>query len=103
MLLVPKQLRRAGMTGDVPYYGGRFTPTQAYAASHPGQPPGLVPPLAGEMGTGLGYPGMPAGGRMAPPASPSSRTDTLRALQQLLVAGVLTPQEYEGLRSRVTA
>jgi hypothetical protein len=23
------------MTGDVPYYGGRFTPAQAYAASHP--------------------------------------------------------------------
>ena len=26
MLLVPKQLQRAGMTGNVPYYGGRFTP-----------------------------------------------------------------------------
>ena len=35
MLLVPRQLRRAGITGDVPYYGGRFTPAQAYAASHP--------------------------------------------------------------------
>ena len=35
MLLVPRQLRRAGLTGDVPYYGGRFTPAQAYAASHP--------------------------------------------------------------------
>ena len=35
MLLVPKQLQRAGMTGNVPYYGGRFTPAQAYAASHP--------------------------------------------------------------------
>ena len=32
MLLVPRQLQRAGMTGDVPYYGGRFTPAQAYAA-----------------------------------------------------------------------
>ena len=35
MLLVPRQLQRAGMTGDVPYYGGRFSPAQAYAASHP--------------------------------------------------------------------
>ena len=35
MLLVPRQLQRVGMTGDVPYYGGRFTPAQAYAASHP--------------------------------------------------------------------
>jgi hypothetical protein len=35
MLLVPRHLQRSGMTGDVPYYGGRFTPSQAYAASHP--------------------------------------------------------------------
>ena len=35
MILVPRQLARAGMTGNVPYYGGRFTPAQAYAASHP--------------------------------------------------------------------
>ena len=35
MLLVPRQLARTGMTGDVPYYGGRFTPAQAYAAAHP--------------------------------------------------------------------
>ena len=38
MLLVPRQLRRSGMTGSVPYYGGRFTPAQAYAASHPSAP-----------------------------------------------------------------
>jgi hypothetical protein len=36
MLLVPRQLRRVGMTGNVPYYGGRLSPAQAYAASHPG-------------------------------------------------------------------
>ena len=29
MLLVPKQLQRVGMTGTVPYYGGRFSPAQA--------------------------------------------------------------------------
>ena len=39
MLLVPRQLMRSGMTGGVPYYGGRFTPSQAYAASHPSAPP----------------------------------------------------------------
>ena len=38
MRLVPRQLRRYGMTGDVPYYGGRFTPAQAHAISHPQQP-----------------------------------------------------------------
>ena len=35
VVLVPRQLRMTGMTGDVPYYGGRFTPAQAYAAAHP--------------------------------------------------------------------
>ena len=39
MLLVPRQLMRSGMTGATPYYGGRFTPAQAYAASHPSAPP----------------------------------------------------------------
>ena len=29
MLLVPRQLQRSGMTGQVPYYGGRLTPAQA--------------------------------------------------------------------------
>ena len=38
MLLVPKQLQRSGMTGTVPYYGGRLSPNQAYAASHPPPP-----------------------------------------------------------------
>jgi hypothetical protein len=37
VVLVPRQLQRSGMTGNVPYYGGRFTPAQAYAASHPRQ------------------------------------------------------------------
>ncbi len=81
MLLVPRQLRRAGMTGDVPYYGGRFTPAQAYAASHP-RPPAPQP-------------------RPAPAAAnPQAQ---LQALQQLLDSGVLTPAEFADLRSRVTA
>lgn len=72
MLLVPKQLRRAGMTGDVPYYGGRLTPAQAYAVSHPHR----VPPR--------------------PPAP-----ETLQALQHLLDAGVISQPEYQQLRARV--
>ena len=46
MILVPRQLARAGMTGNVPYYGGRFTPAQAYAASHPRQAAGRPPAAA---------------------------------------------------------
>ena len=49
MLLVPKQLQRVGMTGNVPYYGGRFSPAQAYAASHPTAPP---PTFADPMTSG---------------------------------------------------
>jgi hypothetical protein len=84
MLLVPKQLQRSGMTGNVPYYGGRFTPAQAYAASHPSwRPPPSQP---------------------QPPASPAeNQVDTLLALQYLLDTKVITPEEYQGLRARVTA
>jgi hypothetical protein len=86
MLLVPRQLMRSGMTGDVPYYGGRFTPAQAYAASHPrppSQPPQeqAVPP-----------------GPVTAPADPGA---SLRSLQHLLETGVVTRDEYDGLRARV--
>jgi hypothetical protein len=81
MLLVPRQLLRAGMTGNVPYYGGRLTPAQAYAASHPPPPP---PPA-------------PAPG---PPVA-RSRPDPLLALQHLLDTGVITAEEYQEFRSRV--
>jgi len=92
MLLVPRQLRRAGMTGDVPYYGGRFSPAQAYAASHPGPAPGSV-------GTAVD-----AVGRTArPPAPAPSHDDTLASLQDLLDSGVIRAEEYEQLRARVTA
>ena len=79
MLLVPRQLRRVGMTGDVPYYGGRFTPAQAYAASHrtPPAPPPQPPPAAA-------------------PAS-------LDALRRLLDDGVITAAEYDELRGRVAS
>jgi hypothetical protein len=75
MLLVPRQLRRMGMTGNVPYYGGRFTPAQAYAASHP-----------------------QAAGRPQP-----DHRGQLEALRRLLDTGVLTPDEYQRLLARVTA
>jgi hypothetical protein len=76
VLLVPRQLRITGMTGNVPYYGGRFTPAQAYAASHPPPPP---PP---------------------PPPAPARR-DPLEALRHLLDSGVITQEEYDDLRGRV--
>jgi hypothetical protein len=95
MLLVPRQLQRAGMTGEVPYYGGRLTPAQAYAVTRPQAPPA---------------PG-PAAGQRAPvptatqPAKPAERrtADHLAALDRLRDAGVVTPAEYADLRARVTA
>jgi len=83
MLLAPRQLRRAGMTGNVPYYGGRFTPAQAYAASHPPHPQARPAPA----------------GRQPPTRSAA---DTLTALQHLVDTGVITPEEYQELRARVT-
>nr|WP_300051199.1 hypothetical protein [uncultured Nocardioides sp.] len=80
VVLVPRQIRMAGMTGGVPYYGGRFTPAQAYAASHPSRP--QVPPPAAQS-----------------PARPSQ--DPVEALQHLLEAGVLTREEFDELRERV--
>ena len=72
------------MTGNVPYYGGRFTPAQAYAAAHP--PPPQVPPP-------------PAQPRARPARDPSR--DPVEALQHLLDTGVLTQEEFDELRARV--
>jgi hypothetical protein len=87
MLLVPRQLLRAGMTGNVPYYGGRFSPAQAYAASHPSGPPRPAP--------------------ASPPVRPEpparSRPETLVALQHLLDDGVITQAEFGELRARIIA
>ena len=95
MLLVPRQLQRSGMTGSVPYYGGRFTPAQAYAASHPRSAPAGPP-------TGV------AGGAAARAPLPSQRAkapvsgdpDTQAALRHLRDTGVLTAEEYDDLRGR---
>lgn len=80
MRLVPRQLQRAGMTGSVPYYGGRLTPAHAYAVTHPPQPP-------------------PASGSSARAAG--ELTDKLATLQQLLDDGLLSDEEYDMLRRRV--
>ncbi len=57
MLLVPRQLQRSGMTGAVPYYGGRLTPAQAYAASHPqGAPPNQSPTAWNPVATAAAAP-----------------------------------------------
>jgi hypothetical protein len=94
MLLVPRQLRRVGMTGDVPYYGGRFTPAQAYAASHPQPHPQPQPRPAAP----------PAAPPTAPPTAPAPPSDQqLDALQHLLDSGVITSEEYQRFRARVSS
>jgi hypothetical protein len=105
MRLVPKQLLRAGMTGQVPYYGGRLSPAQAYAASHPsGRPPESVLPMAGSTEAALRPVPGPASGQSVPPAPRAgNRADILAALQYLLDTGVITAGEYAGLRARVIA
>ena len=81
VLLVPRQLRFTGMTGNVPYYGGRLTPGQAYAASHPNPP---------------------AAQAAAPASSPAPpQPDPLEALEQLRESGLIDEQEYEQLRNRI--
>jgi hypothetical protein len=97
MILVPRQLQRTGMTGDVPYYGGRLTPAQAYAASHPRPAPRLVqaePPSQA-----------PSQSHSQPRSQPWSQPlvgQQLAALERLRDDGVITPDEYVGLRARVT-
>ena len=86
MILVPRQLRRVGMTGDVPYYGGRFTPAQAYAAAHPRS---AVPPHV-------------VSAAPAPVPSPAPGPDPMVALAHLLDSGVITREEYDDLRARVS-
>jgi len=61
------------MTGSVPYYGGRFTPAQAWAASHPSRPPARPRP---------------------------DPRDTEEALRHLRESGVLTAEEYDELMAR---
>jgi hypothetical protein len=82
MRLAPRQLQRAGMTGSVPYYGGRLTPAQAYAVSHR-----VEATDADDERT--------SGSRAG------DLTDKLATLQQLLDDRVITDDEYRMLRERV--
>ncbi len=88
MILVPRQLQRAGMTGNVPYYGGRLTPAQAWGASRPAPRPAAGPDTAHPAPT--------------PPAEASSTRDAASALESLRESGVLTPEEYDELRTRMS-
>ena len=94
MLLVPRQLLRSGMTGSVPYYGGRFTPAQAWAAAHP---------TASPMGWPAGRPAVAAIRRPVPPSAAPSTDEpgTKAALRQLRASGVLTDEEYDELLKRI--
>lgn len=101
MLLVPKQLQRVGMTGSVPYYGGRFSPAQAYAASHPTAPP---PTFADPMTVGGAFvrAPVPTAAQSEPQASATqTQRDSELALQHLLAVGVITQVEFQELRARV--
>jgi hypothetical protein len=73
-----------GMTGSVPYYGGRFSPAQAYAASHPTGPPPPAPPPP-------------------PPPASAPRRDPVAALDELLESGVISEAEHQQLRDRLEA
>jgi hypothetical protein len=84
-----------GMTGNVPYYGGRLSPRQAYAASHPRKPPTPSPPPPTHASTPASAP--------AEPARERDPQATLAALEHLFETGVLSGEEYDDLRARVHA
>jgi hypothetical protein len=101
MLLVPKQLQRVGMTGSVPYYGGRFSPAQAYGASHPtAPPPSFADPMTGGAFVRGPVPTTGQPGTANPPAP--RQGDAEAALQQLLNSGVISQAEFLQLRARMT-
>jgi hypothetical protein len=91
MILVPRQLQRASMTGQVPYYGGRLTPAHVYALEHPGEP---VPPSLGFV----------PGRSVAPPPrrpEPPQEPEALHRLRELRDQGVITDEELETFAARV--
>ena len=85
MILVPRQLQRAGMTGRVPYYGGRLTPAHIYSLQHPG---GELPPSL-----------------QLPPMSRSATTPKepkmMRQLRKMREKGVISPEEFATISARV--
>jgi hypothetical protein len=102
MLLVPRQLQRSNLTGDVPYYGGRFTPAQAWAAAHPTAPP-LPSPGGTASGVGARTPlPTPAGQSTGEPVESGEPdgSSTSAALRHLRDSGVLSAEEYDELLTR---
>jgi hypothetical protein len=85
MILVPRQLQRAGMTGQVPYYGGRLTPAQIYSLQHPNEP---LPPS-------LQHPAMTRS------ASVPKEPKVVRRLRKLRDKGVLTDDEFATIAARM--
>ena len=85
MILVPRQLQRAGMTGQVPYYGGRLTPAHIYSLQHPNEP--LPPSLQ-----------LPP---MARSATTVKEPKVMRQLRKLRDTGVITDEEFTTISARV--
>ena len=85
MILAPRQLQRSGMTGQVPYYGGRLTPAHIYSLEHPGE---QVPPS-------LGHPSMTRS------ASGQKEPKIVRQLRKMRDKGVLTEEEFATIAARV--
>ena len=114
MRLVPRQLQIHCLTGDVPYFGGRFTPAQAYAASHPqpvatGAPAGSEPGVVGIHGPrGVVLPGthapaqspdrgpIPGVPAAVPQAAPLKVPSTLQPTQAPTVLAAATAQPTSG-------
>jgi hypothetical protein len=92
MLLVPRQLKRHGMTGAVPYYGGRLTPAHVYGiqeAARRGSPPPPAP--------------MPPQAPPSPPAPLRNQRTPQAVLDSLIYlrdTGVITPREFDDFRAR---
>jgi len=89
------------MTGNVPYFGGRFTPAQAYAAAHPAaQPPSFPDPQTARAAPPVRR---RSGAVSHEPRRERSSAETEAALQDLRASGVLSQEEYERLRARLVA
>jgi hypothetical protein len=88
MILVPRQLQRAGMTGQVPYYGGRLTPAQIYSLQHPKE---QVPPSVRQ----------PPMTRSASAPKQLQEPEVVRQLRKLRDEGVLTDDEFATIAARV--